>query len=289
MKKMNLLASAAFAVLALSAVAIPAAAQTVPSTTVTSTWNGAGGFTFDAMGAGSSTGAFSTFGSSGAIGSVSYVNQGNNPYGYNVSNSSLNANASISGGGYVQSSMTRDGSGSMYGSAGQSISSYASSSDGSAALVQHANVNYASMNDLGYGQSRTAGGNTADASGSQIELGYNVYTGVNGNAAGFNMIGNGSGSLLLSSSGASASGLGMGQGQGIYTQALFQAQGSGQFSTGGSTTNSLTNLGGTIYGTVLSPGSVTTTGNYTTTGPQVQQWNFQTGVVAGGAYVPVPQ
>lgn len=256
-------------------VAAPALAQ---STTAGATWNGNGSFAFNANGSGSSTAAFNTSGN-GAIGSVTYVNQGNNPYGYGVSNTSLNASALVTAGGFIQSTVTRDGSGGMYGPAGQSISASAFSSDGGAALVQHSNVNYASMNDIGYGQSQTAGGNTLDASGTVIELNYVVNTGQANNSAGFLLQGTGNAAVDLASSGVSANGFGMGQGQGIYTQGLFSGTGMGTVSTGAIATSSLfvANSGSTIYGTAANPASVSTLINYATSGAQVQSWNFAIG------------
>jgi len=274
MKKMLLAGAAVFAALAM------ASAASAQSTTVGANWNGNGTFGFNANGAGSSTGAFNTQGN-GAIGSVTYVNQGNNPYGYGVSNTSLNASALVSAGGFVQSTLTRDGSGGMYGPAGQSISAFAGSSDGAAALVMHSNVNYASMNDIGYGQSQTAGGNTLDASGTAIQLNYVVNTGQASNSAGFLLTGTGTAAVDLASSGVSANSFGMGQGQGIYTQGLFSGTGQGTVSTGAIATSSLfvANSGSTIYGTAVNPASVSTQINYATSGAQVQSWNFAIGGV----------
>lgn len=275
MKKMLLAGAAVFAALAM------ASAASAQSTTVGATWNGnVSSLTFTANGAGSSTGAFSTWGN-GAIGSVSYVNLANDPYGYGVSNTSLNANARVTAGGLIQSTLTRDGSGGMYGPAGQSISASAYSSDGGAALVQHANVNFASMNDIGYGQSQTAGGNTLDASGTAIQLNYVVNTGQLNNSAGFLLTGTGTAAVDLASSGVSANSFGMGQGQGIYTQGQFSGTGQGTVSTGAMATSSLfvANSGSTVYGTLANPASVSTLINYATSGAQVQSWNFAIGGV----------
>lgn len=258
MKKMLLAGAAIVAALTM------ASAASAQSTNVGANWNGAGSFNFTANGSGSSSGAFSTFGANSAIGSVSYVNQGNNPYGYGVSNTSLNANATVGGGGFIQSSMTRDGSGAMYGAAGQSIVSFVGTDDGTAALVQHSNVNYASMNDVGYGQARTAGGNTLEVSGTNFQLGYNVDTGVAGNNGGLSAIGTGSAAIVQNFSGAGANGFNLGNGGGILTGANFSANGTGQLSYGAISTGSVNvlGMGQTVVGTQANPASFSATLNY---------------------------
>lgn len=272
MKKM-ILGAVAFAALAM------ASAASAQSTTVSGSWNGNGSFGFNASGSNSSTSTFSTQGN-GAVGAITYGNLGNNPYGYLVSNTSLNVDARVAAGGFMTSQVVRDGSyAPLYGAAGQSITASAFSSDGAAALVQHVGVNYAGMSDIGYGQSRTAGGNTLDASGTTIELNYVVNTGAANNSAGFLVQGTGSAAVLLASSGVSANGYGMGQGQGIFSQGQFSGTGQGTFTTGGVATGSLfvANSGSTIYGTAANPASITTIGNYATTGAQIQNWNFVLG------------
>lgn len=286
MKKF-MLAAASVAALALMTAA-PATAQTAPATSVDATWNGAGAFNFNANGLGSSTGAFSTFGSMGAIGAINYTNQANNPYNYGVSNTSMDVNASIAGGGFVSSSLTRDGSAAMYGAAGQSISGYAESNDGSAAMAQHARVNYASMHDRGYGESRTAGGNTLEASGSVAAIGYVVNTGVAGNLARIDAIGTGSMALRQNYSGASGNGLSLANGGGIVTAANFTANGTGQLSYGALSTGSVNvhGMGQTVLGTVDNPASFNATLNYS----GAQNWNnwHLTGTSSGPATPPAP-
>lgn len=260
MKKLMMLASGSVAALALMAAA-PAMAQ---STSVDATWNGAGNFAFNANGQGSSTGVFNTFGASSAIGSINYTNQGNNPYGYGVSNTSMDVNASIDGGGWVQSSMTRDGSGAMYGTGGQSISGFAESSNGAAAMVQHTGVNYARLQDRGYGESRTAGGNTLEASGSVVAIGYSVNTGVAGNSGGINAIGSGSMSIRQNYSSVSSNGFSLANGGGIVTSAVFSANGAGQLNYGASGTGSVNvhGMGQSVVGTVDNPASFSATLTY---------------------------
>ena len=251
---------------ALAALALSASAQT----TISSTWNGSGTVTFDASTANSTH--VNVMSSGYTInGAATYVNNGDNPYGYGVATTKFDVNASVAGGGYVQSAVTRTGSGAMYGAAGQSITAYASSTDGNAALVQHTNVNYASMNDIGYGQSRTALGNTMDASGSAYTLNYVVNTGAANNNGGFVANGSGSGAVVLASSGVSANGFAMGTGQGIYTQANYSYNGVGTFSYGGVATNNLTvhGTGNTLPGTAANPASVNVVGSYAGAGT----WN----------------
>lgn len=283
MKKM-LLAGAAIA-----AALTMASAASAQSTNVGATWNGAGSFNFNATGSGSSSGAFSTFGANSAIGSVSYNNTGVAPYGYGVTGTSLNADATIGGGGFISSAMTRDGSyAPLYGGAGQSIQSFVASDDGTAALVQHSNVNYASMNDVGYGQARTAGGNTLEVSGTNFQLGYSIDTGVDGNAGGLSVIGTGSAAIVQNFSGASANGFNLGNGGGILTAANFSANGTGQLSYGAMGTGSVNvlGMGQTVVGTQLNPASFSATLNYS----GAQNWNnwALTGTSSGPATPPPP-
>lgn len=278
MKKMMALAGTAVAALALVCVAAPASAQVAPSTTVTSTWNGGGTYTFNGTAANSSALNFSSVGNL-ANGSISFTNQANNPYNYGVSNSMAHVNASVGQGGVISSQINRTGSGAMYGPAGQSINGYAFSNDGTAELAMHSNVNYASMNDIGYGQTRTSNGNSLEAAGSAFQLNYSVDTGQAYNSAGILVSGSGNAALTLASSGVSANGFGMGQGQGIFTQGAFTGTGVGTVSTGGMATGNLfiANSGSTVYGTAANPASVATTINYATSGAQVQSWNFAIG------------
>jgi hypothetical protein len=277
MKKLLLRAAALVApVVALAVLVVPAAEA---QTTVTGAWNGGGTYTFNANTVNSTTAAVQT-GGNVAVGSATYTAQGNFPYGYGVDTTKLDVNASVGSGGYIQSVANRTGSYTpLYGAAGQSITALAQSNDGDAALVQHVNVNYAAMNDIGYGQSKTAGGNTLDASGSAILLNYALDTGTANNNAGILVNASGSAGLNLSSSGVNSGGFGLGQGQGIFTQANFSGAGIGTVSTGGVATGSLSvaNNGSTIFGTVANPASISTTINYATTGAQVQSWNFALG------------
>lgn len=275
-----------FAVASVAALALASAAQA--QTTVNTTWNGGGNVDTSVTATGSTAATFSTGGNM-ISGSFGFTNQGNNPYGYGVSNTTTNVNAAVGSGGFISSSVNRTGSYvPLYGLAGQSISAAASSSDGSAALVQNASVNYAGMTDIGYGQPKTAGGNTVDASGSNVILSYGVNTGSAGNNAGILVNASGSAALNLSSSGVRYNSFGMGQGQGIFTQANFSGTGIGTVSTGGMATGSLSvaNSGSTVYGTVNNPASVTTNINYATTGNQVQSWNFALGGTSSGPATP---
>jgi hypothetical protein len=279
MKKIMAFATASFAALALTAAIASPAMAADPATTVNTSWNGAGTFNFNAVASGSTTANFGTSGNQ-AMGAITFANLGNNPYGYGVSNTTTDVNASVGNGGTITSNIVRTGSYvPLYGTASQSISAFAGSSDGSAALVNHVGVNYAGMNDIGYGQAKTAGGNTLDASGTAFTLNYAVDTGQAFNSAGIVVNGTGTAGLNLSSSGVSAGGFGLGQGQGIFTQANFSGQGIGTVSTGGVATGSLfvANSGSTVYGTALNPASVTTNINYATTGAQVQSWGFALG------------
>jgi len=283
MKKMLLACAAAAAALTM------ASAASAQSTTVNTNWNGLGVVNVNGQANGSTGFAFGTGGNQIA-GSLSFTNQGNNPYGYGVSNTTTNIDAAVGGGGYIQSAVNRIGSGAPYGVSGQSITASGQSSDGTVGMAGQFNVNYAGMNHLGYGQPHTDGGQTLDASGSAIQLNYGLDTGVAGNNAGFAMNGSGSAGLLVSSSGASANGFGMGQGQGIFTQGLFTAQGIGSFSTGGIATGNLTlaNSNSVIYGTQANPAYVNVNGGYATTGAQVQSWNFAMGGTSSGPAAPPP-
>jgi hypothetical protein len=222
-----------------------------------------------------------TFSTGGNIinGASSYANQENNPYGYGVSNTSLDLNGSVGNGGFITSTTSRDGSYTpLYGGAGQSVSALAQSDNGTAALVQHTSANYAGLQDLGhYGVTQTPNGNTLEASGSAIVLNYAVNTGAVG-SAGILVSGSGSASYTQNYAGASAKSFSMGVGGGDYQLGTFNAQGSGTMQTGAIATKSISivNNGGTVFGTVLDPASVTTTVHYNTTGAPagtVQTWN----------------
>ena len=233
-------------------------------TTSSATWNGGGTFTFGAVGTNASTGAMSTQGN-GLVGTASYTNQENNPYTYAVPNTSFAVNGAVGAGGVINSSLTRTGSYSpMYGAAGQSITAFVGTSDGTAGLVMNASTNYAGMQDLGYGAPRTAGGNTIQASGTAYRINYAVDTGVAHNNAGVAVQGTGSASITQQFSGASAHGFSLANGGGIYTGANIAASGTGSFSFGGVATNKLTVLGSgnSLPGTAANPASFTGTGTF---------------------------
>lgn len=260
-------------VLAIALAGAPAQADT----TVNTGWNGGGLVTQTGSATNSSSYAWSTNGGLVA-GSSSFKNLENNPYGYGVSNTSLDLNGTVNSG-YITSMTSRDGSYTpLYGGAGQSVSASAFSSDGNAALVQHASVNYAGLQDLGhYGVTQTPNGNTLEASGTSIQLNYAVNTGAVG-SAGILVTGSGSASYTQNYAGASAKSFSMGVGGGDYQLGTFNAQGSGTMQTGAAATKSISivNNGGTVFGTVLDPASVTTTVHYNTTGAPagtVQTWN----------------
>lgn len=266
-----LAASAALAI----AIASPAGA----ATTVNTSWNASGNVSQSGSATNSSSYAWST-GGSAVAGTSAYTNQENNPYGYAVPNTSLSLIGTVAGGGFITSETDRTGSYlPLYGGSGQYVSASASSSDGTAALVQNASVNYAGLQDLGhYGVTPTPNGNTVDASGSAIIVQYAVGTGAVG-AAGIQVAGSGSASITQNYAGASAHGFSMGVGGGDYQLASFTAQGIGTVNTGGVATNSLSlvNTGGTIFGTTANPASVTTTIHYDTTGAPAgtsQTWNY---------------
>lgn len=270
------------------------ASAAMAQTTVGTNWNGSGVFSFNANTTGSTGVTFGTGGNQ-AVGSTNYTVGATAPYGYGVLGTTFDANARVASGGEISSVVNRTGSyAPLYGAAGQAVSGYVSSSDGSAALVMHTTNNYAGLIDIGYGKDKTAGGNTLDASGSAIVLNYNLNTGVTGNTGGILVQGTGNAGLNLSSSGVSNGGFNLGQGQGIFTQANFSGQGVGTVSTGGVATGSLfvANSGSTVYGTVYNPASITTTINYDTTGnpANTQGWNFALGGTSSGpVVVPTPQ
>lgn len=283
MKKIMALAGVSMAAIALLTAAPAAMAQTAPATNVVTTWSGSGNLGQNGTAAGSTGMAFSTAGNQIA-GTLTFNNLGNNPYNYGVSNVNTNLNASVASGGEISILVNRTGSyAPLYGAAGQSISGYAFSNDGNAAMVMNSGVNYASMNDVGYGQARTAGGNTMDASGSIFQLNYTVDTGIAGNNGGITVVGTGSAALRQNFSGVSAGGFTMGSGGGITPVATVQANGTGTIQFGGITTNTLNVLGNTVVGTAANPGSFTGTVNYS----GAQSWNnYGVSVTSGAPAIP---
>lgn len=241
-----------------------AAGSVAAATTSTGTWNGNGVFTFNAIGTNGSTATLNTIGN-GLAGTATYVNVENNPYSYNVPNTTFDVGATVGAGGSITSGVVRTGSyAPMYGAAGQSIVAYAGTIDGSAALVQHVSTNYAGMQDLGYGQARTAGGNTLQAAGTSYQLAYNVDTGSANNLGVVNVQGTGSASITQNFSGASANGFSLANGGGIYTTANIAASGIGTFQFGGTATNNLQVLGAgnSLPGTTANPASFVGIGTF---------------------------
>ncbi len=243
------------------------------ATTSSSTWSGGGTFVFSATGANGSTAALNTAGGN-INGSATYTNQENNPYAYGVPNTSFNVNATVGNGGMISSSLTRTGSGSGYGAAGQSIVGQVGTSDGTGALVMNASTNYAGMQDVGYGRPTTAGGHTIDASGTAYQINYSVNTGAANNNGGVSVSGSGSASITQQYSGASANGFNLANGGGIYTGANIAASGTGRFVFGGAATSSLTVVGSgnTLPGTVANPASFNGTGTFS--GANVSWTNY---------------
>lgn len=242
-----------------------AAGSAFAATTSTAAWNGNGSFSFNATtGGNGSTASMATMGN-GVVGTSTFVNQENNPYGYGVTNTNFNVLGAVGAGGQISSSLTRDASYvPMYGGSGQSINAFVGTSDGTAGLVMNASTNYAAMQDVGYGQPRTAGGHTIDASGTTYQINYSVDTGVANNAGGVSVSGTGSASITQQFSGASGTGFNLANGGGIFTGANIAASGTGTFSFGGVATNTLTVLGSgnSLPGTVANPASFTGTGTF---------------------------
>lgn len=243
-----------------------ATGSALAATTSTATWNGNGTFTFDATTAGNgSTAAMGTQGNN-LIGTATFVNQETNSYGYGVTGTNFNVTAAVGGnGGVINSSITRDASyAPLYGAAGQVISGSVFTSDGTAGLVMNASTNFAGAQDVGYGQPRTAGGNTIQASGTAYQINYNVDTGVANNGGGVGVAGTGSASITQNYSGASGTGFSLANGGGIFNTANIAASGTGSFSYGGVATSLIKDLGtnNNLPGTVANPASVTTTGTF---------------------------
>ena len=243
-----------------------ASAASFAATTSTATWNGGGTFTFDATTGGNGSTAHLITQGNNLLGTATFVNQETNPHNYGVTNTSFNVDAAVSGnGGMIASGLQRDASWApMYGAAGQSITSSAGTSDGTAGLVMNASTNYASMQDVGWDQPRTAGGHTLDASGTAYQLSYNVNTGAINNAGGVIIEGTGSAAITQNFTGASGTGFNLANGGGIFTKADIAASGTGQFSFGGSATNTLTVLGANnaLPGTASNPATFTGTGTF---------------------------
>jgi hypothetical protein len=260
------------AILAASAGLLVASGASAQTTVVTNWgWNGGGQASVDAVASGSTHSNVVTNANS-ALGTVTFTNMQNNPYGYGVDSTTTDVDASVGNGGWIQSTFNRTGSGAPYGAAGQSIQSYAFSNDGTAAVSNHAVVNYASLSDVGYGNALPSG-NSVEAAGSSFQVNYAVNTGVANNSAGITATGSGSAAISQNFSGVSATNYSLAQGGGIFTKANFSAQGIGTMQYGGVATKQLTlsNTGTQIYGTAANPASFTGTLTYDTTGAGVTQ------------------
>lgn len=193
-------------------------------TVVTVTWNGAGG-----MGASVDTGDSNAgFNTSGSLinGSYTATDSNNNPYSYGIDNFSSYLNASVTDG-HIQTGMARVNSyAGMYGPGGQLDTAFVGVNGGTASMAFRAVTNFAALGDGTYGY-QLPGGHNIVANADAYTINRDILDG-QGNWGSILAAGNGSAVLDCMSSGASGSGaLELGRGQGCYTDANFNATGTG--------------------------------------------------------------
>ncbi len=232
--------------LVISLVAIAAADS---PTTTTVTWNGGGALVTATVDSGVSNAGFTTSGDV-MSGSFTAVDSNNNPYSYGVDSFSASLNANVTNG-YIDTVMARVSSYvPMYGVGGQVDTAFVGVTGGTASMAFRSTTNYASLVDATYTY-QLSGGHNIVANGTSYGINRNISDG-RGDAAGFAATGSGSATFDCMSSEASGLGnLSFGRGAGCYTDANFNATGSGSLNVGGIGNNSITfnGMGATATGT----------------------------------------
>ncbi len=236
MKK--LVIALALALALVLAVGYSAAFAADPPTTVTMNWSGTGTVGTTVTAGNDANTTFSTGGSS-INGTFTATDQNNNPYGYQVDSYENYLNASV-GNGYIEITTNRtDSYAPMYGSAGQTSYSFVGVDGGTASMADRVTTNYAKMVSATYTYQLTGGHNIV-ASADYYQIMRNINAG-NGDGAGFSAGGSGSATLdCMSSEASGVWPLTLGRGAGCYTDANFNASGSGGLSVGGTGHNSVT-------------------------------------------------
>lgn len=196
-------------------------------TTVVVSWDG-GGAVVATVNSGDSNSGVGT-GGSAISGTYTAVDSNNNPYSYGIDNFSALLNASVTDGN-INTGVNRVNSYPSYGAGGQQSWSNVLT-DGTASMAYRSVTNYAAMTDATYTY-QLPGGHNIIVSGDYI-IDRGILDG-RGNAG--TILATGSGSAILDCMSAEASGvwnLAFGRGAGCYTDANYQATGSGNFNVTG--------------------------------------------------------
>lgn len=236
-KRFRILGIALTLALALTLIFSGAALADDP-TEVNVTWDGTGAVTADV-----DTGdAYAGFGTGGDYISGSYtaIDSNNNPYNYGVDNFSAYLDAHVENGIIVSQCDRTDSYVPMYGSDGQTSWSVVEVWDGTADMAYRTTTNFAAMKDCSYGYQLPGGHNiVVDADF------YEIYRGIDDNQGNSGYLyADGNGTATMDCMSAEASGcwaLMFGRGCGCYTDANYNATGSGgYFEVTGTGNNSVT-------------------------------------------------
>jgi hypothetical protein len=205
-------------------------------TTVTVTWNGAGGIGTN-VNSGDSNAGFSTLGNA-ISGEYTAMDSNDNPYTYGVDSFSSYLNASVTNGN-ISTGIARVNSYAGYGNGGQLDTAFVGVDGGTGSIAFRSVTNYAAMTDATYTYQLPGGHNiVVDASAYTIDR---AISDGRGNSGEVYATGNGAATLGCMSSEASGCwNLSLGCGAGCYTNANFQAAGAnGHFEATGVGNNSV--------------------------------------------------
>lgn len=180
------------------------------------------------------------------IGEFNAIDDNHNPYGYGVDSCSFSMETAITGTGWAGLDVNRtDSKASMYGAAGQQSYTYVGVINGVATLQNRANTNYASMRDCNYSWHSNDHITVIGADSYDLDRWMDSGT---GNLASLQASGTGDADLDCMSAEASGGQVRLGASCGCYTNAHFNATGSGAFQLDG--------VGNTSATTAMAPGMV---------------------------------
>ena len=199
------------------------ALATNDSTDVEVTWVGGGTIT----GTVDTGDALTGFTSNAALSSGTFkvTDANDNSYGYGVDQMTMEFTAGVTDGS-VSTQTNRLTSAGMYGAAGQTSYSFVGVNNGTASIAARTSTNYAALSAPTYGY-QLPGGHNIVANANVYEMWTGITNG-QGNGGEVYAKGNGSAQLDAMTSGASGNGgIQLGWGGGCYTDANFQATGTG--------------------------------------------------------------
>lgn len=170
--------------------------------------------------------SFESFGTMGNIGNFYSKDSNDNPYTYGVDSCVTHLDTAISGYGWAFLQSNRNDAKTSYGQPGQISLTGVEIDGGSATLSNRSTTNYASMRDCNYGWNAndhvTVTGSSAYEIMRYMDSGYT-------NFAGINAFGSGDADLDCMNAEASEGRVRLGLGCGCYTNAKFNASGTGTF------------------------------------------------------------